>query len=145
MAGYCSLSRLISDGSPTIPDPKNIKCELKHGILVQLNSNLFANHITFDNGYTKCAHKRQRNTNYYFSNLIRWVQSRRVGAPGTTGSHETKSSVIWLFLAHPSVFSIFFHFCTSSSSCSLGGRKKHYATSSHIYDVICDINNADNR
>ena len=25
-------------------------------------SNLFANHITFDNGYMKCAHKRQRKT-----------------------------------------------------------------------------------
>ena len=24
------------------------------------NNNLFANHITFDNGYMKCAHKRQR-------------------------------------------------------------------------------------
>ena len=41
------------------------------------------------------------NTHYYFSNLIRWVGSRRVGAPGTTGSHETKSSVIRSFLAHP--------------------------------------------
>ena len=40
-------------------------------------------------------------THYYFSNLIRWVGSRRVGAPGTTGSHETKSSVIRSFLAHP--------------------------------------------
>ena len=29
-------------------------------------------------------------THYYFSNLIRWVGSRRVGAPGMTGSHETK-------------------------------------------------------
>ena len=29
----------------------------------QLNSNLFANHITFNNGYMKCAHKRQRKTN----------------------------------------------------------------------------------
>ena len=38
---------------------------------------------------------------YYFSNLIRWVGSRRVGASGTTGSHETKSSVIRSFLAHP--------------------------------------------
>ena len=43
------------------------------------------------------------NTHYYFSSLIRWVGSRRVGAPGTTGSHETKtkSSVIRSFLAHP--------------------------------------------
>ena len=40
-------------------------------------------------------------THYYISNLIRWVGSRRVGAPGTTGSHETKSSVIRSFLAHP--------------------------------------------
>ena len=40
-------------------------------------------------------------THYYFSNLIRWVGSRRVGAPGTTGSHETKSSVIRSLLAHP--------------------------------------------
>ena len=40
-------------------------------------------------------------THYYFSNLIRWVGSRRVGAPGMTGSHETKSSVIRPFLAHP--------------------------------------------
>ena len=29
----------------------------------QLNSNLFANHIAFDNGYMKCGHKRQRKTN----------------------------------------------------------------------------------
>ena len=43
------------------------------------------------------------NAHYYFSNLIRWVGSRRVGvgAPGTTGSHETKLSVIRSFLAHP--------------------------------------------
>ena len=26
----------------------------------QLNSILFANHITFDNEYMKCAHKRQK-------------------------------------------------------------------------------------
>ena len=31
---------------------------------------------------------------YYFSNLNLWVGSRLVAAPGTTGSHETKSSVI---------------------------------------------------
>ena len=41
------------------------------------------------------------NTHYYFSSLIPWVGSRQVGAPGTTGSHKKKSSVIWLFLAHP--------------------------------------------
>ena len=28
-------------------------------------------------------------THYYFSSLIRWVGSRRVGAQGTTLSHET--------------------------------------------------------
>ena len=30
-------------------------------------------------------------THYYFSNLTRWVGSRREGAPGTTGLHETKA------------------------------------------------------
>ena len=48
-----------------------------------------------------CIYENAINTHYYFSNLIRWVGSRRVGAPGTTGSHETKSSVIRSFLAHP--------------------------------------------
>ena len=32
-----------------------------------------------------------------------------------------------------------------SSSCSRGGRQKRYATSSHIYDVICDVKSADSR
>ena len=41
------------------------------------------------------------NTHYYLSNLICWIGSRRVAAPGTTGSHETKSSVIRSFLAQP--------------------------------------------
>ena len=30
-----------------------------HYISTQLNLNLFANYIAFDNGYMKCAHKKQ--------------------------------------------------------------------------------------
>ena len=35
------------------------KFQLFLGIIV---SNLFANHITFDNGYMKCAHKKNYNS-----------------------------------------------------------------------------------
>ena len=40
-------------------------------------------------------------THYYLSNLIWWVGSRLVAAPGTTGSHSTSSRVIRSFLAQP--------------------------------------------
>ena len=34
------------------------------------------------------------NTHHYLSNLIWWIGSRRVAAPGAIGSHEMKSSLI---------------------------------------------------
>ena len=40
-------------------------------------------------------------TYYDLSNLIRWVGSHQVGAPGTTRLHKMKLSVIFSFLAHP--------------------------------------------
>ena len=38
---------------------------------------------------------------HFFSNLIRWVGSHLMGAPGTVGSHSASSRVIHPFLGHP--------------------------------------------